>query len=378
MFSSRFHWDFRPNRVTGLLSEKRRTGARVLDLTESNPTHAGLEYPPEIVRTFEDPRVLRYEPSPAGLPEAREAVRRYYAARGRDVAANRILLTASTSEAYAYLFKLLTDPGDHVLVPRPSYPLFEFLATMESVGVRQYPLLYHGGWSIDLDTLRGMITDRTRAIVLVNPNNPTGSYVSAAEWESLASIGTPLISDEVFADYGFEGRTTGRTAATYTMSGLSKVAGLPQMKLGWIVVDGPRQLEAMEKLEWIADTYLSVGAPVQYAASRLLDAGDAVQQQIRQRTAANLAFAREAFANTAADVLQVEAGWYIVVKVPRVRSEEEWTLELLDRENALVQPGYFYDFDSEAFLIVSLLTPPAVFRDGVERVRRMLVEASAG
>src|SRR4051812_37121164 len=378
MFSSRFHWDFRPNRVTGLLSEKRRAGARVLDLTESNPTHAELDYPPEIVRTFEDARVLRYEPSPAGLPDAREAVRRYYAARGRDVAANRILLTASTSEGYAYLFKLLTDPGDHVLVPRPSYPLFEFLATMENIGVRQYPVVYHGLWSIDLDTLRGMITDRTRAIVLVNPNNPTGSYVSAAEWEALGSMGPPLISDEVFADYGFGGRTTGRTAATYTMSGLSKVAGLPQMKLGWIVVDGPRQAEAMEKLEWIADTYLSVGAPVQYAASRLLDAGDAVQRQILHRTAANLAFAREVFAGTAADVLNVEAGWYIVVKVPRVRTEEEWTLELLDRENVLVQPGYFYDFDAEAFLIVSLLTAPSVFGEGLRRLRGMLLEGAPG
>ena len=183
----------------------------------------------------------------------------------------------------------------------------------------------------------------------------------------------PLISDEVFSDYAFDGAGAQRLGrATYTMSGLSKVAGLPQMKLGWIVVDGPRQREAMEKLEWIADTYLSVSAPVQYAAARLLDAGDAVQRQIRDRTAANLAFAREVLANTAADVLNVEAGWYIVVKVPRVRSEEEWTLELLEREDVLVQPGYFYDFDSEAFLILSLLTPPAIFREGVGRLKRML------
>src|SRR3954466_10399475 len=197
MFSSRFHWDFRPNRVTALLAVKRAAGARVLDLTESNPTHAGLHYPPGILRTFEDPRVLRSEPSPAGAPEARQAVVRYYAARGREVALDRILLTASTSEGYAYLFKLLTDPGDHVLVPRPLYPLFEFLATMENVGVRQYPLVYHGGWSIDLDALRALITERTRAIVLVNPNNPTGSYVSGAEWDALAEMGVPLISDEV-------------------------------------------------------------------------------------------------------------------------------------------------------------------------------------
>jgi aspartate/methionine/tyrosine aminotransferase len=286
---------------------------------------------------------------------------------------NRILLTASTSEGYAYLFKLLTDAGDHVLVPRPSYPLFEFLATMENIGVRQYPLVYDRGWSIDLDALRGMITGRTRAIVLVNPNNPTGSYVSAAEWEALGAMGVPLISDEVFADYGFGGRVCDPPAATYTLSGLSKVAGLPQMKLGWIVVEGPRQAEAMEKLEWIADTYLSVGAPVQYGAARLLDTGATVQRQIRERTAANLAYARTAFAGSAADVLDVQAGWNIVVKVPRVRTEEEWTIELLEKHNVLVQPGYFYDFDSEAFLIVSLLTPPAVFREGAGRLKEMLV-----
>ena len=372
MFSSRFHWDFRPNRVTGLLAEKRRAGTRVLDLTASNPTHAQLEYPAAIVRTFEDVRMLRYEPSPAGLLEAREAVSRYYSARGREVGADRILLTASTSEGYAYLFKLLTDPGDHVLVPRPSYPLFEFLATMENVGVRQYPLVYDGGWSIDLDALRAMITGRTRAIVLVNPNNPTGSYVSRAEWDALAEMGVPLISDEVFSDYAFAGHEHPPGAATYTMSGLSKVAGLPQMKLGWIVVDGPERRDAMEKLEWIADTYLSVSAPVQYAASRLLEVGDAVQRQIRARTAANLAYAREAFADSAADVLNVQAGWYIVVKAPRVRSEEEWTLELLERGDVLVQPGYFYDFESEAFLIISLLTPPAVFREGVGRLKKRL------
>jgi alanine-synthesizing transaminase len=372
MFSSRFHWDFRPNRVTSLLAEKRRAGTRVLDLTESNPTHAGFDYPLEIVRTFEDPRVLRYEPSAAGLLSAREAVSRYYASRGREVGVERILLTASTSEGYAYLFKLLTDPGDHVLVPRPSYPLFEFLATMENVGVRQYPLAYHGEWSIDLDALRAMITERTRAIVLVNPNNPTGSYVSRAEWDALTGLGVPLISDEVFSDYGFAGHAHGLSRATYTMSGLSKVAGLPQMKLGWIVVDGPQQREAMEKLEWIADTYLSVSAPVQYAAARLLDAGETVQRQIRDRTAVNLAFAREAFAGSAADVLNVQAGWYIVVKVPRVRSEEEWTLELLGREDVLVQPGYFYDFEAEAFLVISLLTPPQIFGEGVARLKRML------
>lgn len=378
MFSSRFHWDFRPNRLTELLARKRAAGARVLDLTESNPTNAELDYPAEIARTFDDPRVLRYEPSSAGLPEARAAVSRYYADRGHDVPIDRILLTASTSEAYAYLFKLLADPGDHVLVPRPSYPLFEFLATMEHVAVRQYPLAYHGGWSIATEDLAERIDARTRAIVLVNPNNPTGSYVKRDEVEALASLGLPLIADEVFSDFAFGARGLSLVdvdaCLTFSMSGLSKSAGLPQMKLGWIVVNGPQAQcrEAMEKLEWIADTYLSVGAPVQCAAPRLMDAGARIQRQIRERTASNLEFAREALAGCAADILHVEAGWNIIVRVPRVRTEEEWTLELLEREDVLAQPGFFYDFDAEAFLVLSLLTPAAVFREGTGRLRKML------
>jgi alanine-synthesizing transaminase len=382
MFSSRFHWDLRPNRLTQLLQEKRRSGARVLDLTESNPTHAGLTYPEEILEALADPRALRYEPAPAGAPEAREAVSVYYAARGQTVKPERILLTASTSEAYAYLFKLLADPGGQVLVPRPSYPLFEFLARMESLEVRPYPLHYHGEWSIDLDALASAVTGRTRAIVLVNPNNPTGSYVKRRELEALAKLNLPLISDEVFSDYAFQPDPQ-RAASlvdgaadclAFSMSGLSKVSGLPQMKLGWIAATGPGQLrrEAMEKLEWIADTYLSVSTPVQCAAARLLQAGERVQRQIRERTAANLSFARESLAGTSGGMLDVEGGWYIIIQVPRIRSEEEWALESLERENVLVQPGFFYDFESEAFLVVSLLTPPGVFREGVARLKKLL------
>ena len=385
MFSSRFHWDFRPNRLTQLLAETRGRGARVLDLTESNPTRAGLSYPPGILRAFEQPRALRYEPSPAGPQAVRELVAAYYASRGAQVDPVRILLTASTSEAYAYLFKLLTDPGDQVLVPRPSYPLFEYLANMESVAVRQYPLVYDGEWAIDLDALASAITEGTRAIVLVHPNNPTGSFVKRRELEALVRLCADrriaLISDEVFSDYAF-GSDTDRAGTlsevtgclSFSMSGLSKIAGLPQMKLGWIVIGGPADLggEALEKLEWIADTYLSVGTPVQCAAAQLLQAGEFVQQQIRERTAAHLAFAQETLAGSAGNILAVEGGWYIIVQVPRIRSEEEWTLELLAREDVLVQPGFFYDFDSEAYLIVSLLTAPEAFREGMGRLRRQL------
>jgi hypothetical protein len=383
MFSSRFHWDFRINRLTQALEARRRDGARILDLTESNPTRAGLVYPPEIVRAFDDPRMLVYEPSPAGPAEAREAVASYYAARGQRVETERILLTASTSEAYGWLFKLLSDAGDHVLVPRPSYPLFEFLANLESVEVRQYPLAYHGCWTIDLDALTAAVSERTRAVVLVNPNNPTGSYVKRAELEALSRLCAQrriaLISDEVFSDYPL-GEAAERVATlvgieeclAFSMSGLSKVAGLPQMKLGWIVASGPAKLraEAMEKLEWIADTYLSVSTPVACAAARLLASGEAVQRQIRERTAGNLAVAREALAESAAGILAVEGGWYITVRMPRIRSEEDWAIQLLSQEGVLTQPGFFYDFESEAFLIVSLLTLPEVFREGIMRLRR--------
>jgi hypothetical protein len=390
MFSSRFHWDFRTNRLTQALEARRRDGARILDLTESNPTRAGLVYPPEIVRAFDDPRMLVYEPSPAGAAEAREAVASYYEARGERVETGRILLTASTSEAYAWLFKLLSDPGDHVLVPRPSYPLFEFLANLESVEVRQYPLTYHGGWAIDLDALAAAISERTRAVVLVNPNNPTGSYVKRAELQTLSRLCAQrriaLISDEVFSDYALgEAPDAERVPTlvgveeclTFSMSGLSKVAGLPQMKLGWMVTSGPAKLraEAMEKLEWIADTYLSVSTPVACAAARLLAAGESVQRQIRERTAGNLAVARETLAGSAAGILAVEGGWYITVQMPRIRSEEDWAIGLLAQESVLTQPGFFYDFESEAFLIVSLLTMPEVFREGIARLRRA-VESS--
>ena len=381
MFSSRFHWDTRPNRLTQLLETRRGEGARILDLTESNPTRAGLSYPAGIAAAFADPGMLVYEPSPAGSVAAREAVAGYYAARGCAVDAGRILLTASTSEAYAYLFKLLADAGDEVLVPRPSYPLFEYLANMESLVPRQYPLRYFGGWSMDLGALEAAVTDRTRAVVLVNPNNPTGSYVKREELAALTRLaarrGLALISDEVFSDYAFRADADRVTTLagiedclTFSLSGLSKVAGLPQMKLGWIVCAGPERLrrEAMEKLEWIADTFLSVGAPVECAAAKLLDAGIEVRRQIRERTARNLAFAREALSGSAFSLLALEGGWNLTVQVPRIRSEEEWALKLLARHDVLVQPGFFYDFETEAFLVVSLLTPPEVFREGLSRL----------
>jgi hypothetical protein len=301
---------------------------------------------------------------------------------------SHILLTASTSEAYAYLFKLLTNPGDNVLVPRPSYPLFDYLANMESIEVRQYPLVYHGGWALDPEGLAAAVTERTRAVVLVHPNNPTGSYVKRAELEALVRLcrerNLALLSDEVFSDYAFapDASRAGTVAEVtgclaFAMSGLSKIAGLPQMKLGWIATNGPAGLrrEALEKLEWIADTYLSVSTPVQCAAGALLSAGEAVERQIRDRCAAQLASARQALAGSAGNILAVEGGWYIIVQVPRIRSEEEWSLSLLAREDVLVQPGFFYDFQSEAYLVLSLLTAPEIFEEGMRRLCRQLAGA---
>ena len=384
MFSSRLNWSPLPNRLSALLEEKRAAGADVLDLTESNPTRAGIAYPQaEILAALADADALRYHPSPRGLDSAREAVAGYYRDRGSQIDIEKILLTASTSEAYAYLFKLLANPGDEILAPRPSYPLYEFLANLESVHMRQYPLRYDGVWHVDFDALEQAISPRTRAIVVVNPNNPTGSFLKRAELAVLDSLaaerGLAILSDEVFRDYGF-GEEHGRVstlagnskALTFSMSGLSKIAGLPQMKLGWIVVSGPQSKEALDALELIADTYLSVSTPIQVALPRLLGLSGSILNEIRQRTAANLARLRENMLGSAATLLRTEGGWYAVLQVPRTRTEEEWTLKLLDESNVLVQPGFFFDFESEAFLVLSLLPEPAKFAEGVSRLRSII------
>jgi len=362
VFSSRIEWDLRPNRLTQLLAQKRAEGRTITDLTESNPTNIGLQYPAaEILESLQTVESMRYEPNPRGLLSAREAVAGTYETRPDP---ERILLTASTSEAYSFLFKLLMNPGDEVLVPRPSYPLFEFLAALESVRVVQYPLHYFEEWTIDTHALAAGITPRTRAIVLVNPNNPTGSYLKKTELEALVQICAEhrlaLISDEVFADYAFDEdprRVSSISGVddvlTFSLSGLSKMCALPQMKLAWMVVNGPDELrnEANTRLELIADTFLSVGTPIQHALPKLLKFKDVIQDQIRARTRENLASLRR----TGLRVLNVEGGWYGTVQVSRTRTEEEWVLFLLAEFDTLTQPGYFYDFDSEAFLVMSLL-----------------------
>lgn len=380
MFSSRLDWAVGPNPLSRLLDRKRSAGAAILDLTESNPTAAGFAYDSErVLAALADPRSMRYEPAPAGIIAARAAISEYYSSR---IPVDRILLTASTSEAYGFLFKLLANPGDEVLVPRPSYPLFDFLAALDSVRVVQYPLVYHGGWAIDFEALASRITTRTRAIVTVNPNNPTGSFLKKAELAELAALcrrhELAIISDEVFSDYSFEDDPARvrspmevEDVLTFCLSGLSKVAGLPQLKLGWMVVSGPEPMreQALDRLEFIADTYLSVGAGVQWAAASLLASREEIQTQILARARRNLALLRNQIgADSPWQVLDVEGGWYAVIQAPRIHTEEDWVLTLLERDNVLVQPGFFYDFENEAFLVLSLLTPSEIFGEGVRRI----------
>jgi len=380
MFSSRLNWGIPANPLSRLLAEKRSSGATILDLTESNPTSAGFTYPADrILAALADPRSLCYEPAPAGLLAARSAVSGYYSGR---VDAARILLTASTSEAYALLFKLLADPGDEILVPRPSYPLFDFLAALESVRMVEYPLVYHGSWSVDFDALARRITPRARAIVVVNPNNPTGSYLKKSELAEITDLcrrhNLAILSDEVFSDYALADDPR-RVASlvnvndvlTFSMSGLSKLVGLPQLKLGWIVTSGPADVctHALERLELIADTYLSVGAPVQWAAGPLLALRESMQAQILERVRGNLVYLESQIGRDSPwRVIEPEGGWYAVIQAPRIYSEEEWALTLLGEHDVLVQPGFFFDFESEAFLVASLLTPPQIFQEGIRRI----------
>jgi aspartate/methionine/tyrosine aminotransferase len=370
VFSSRLNWDLRPNSLTNLLEEKRARGALIVDLTESNPTRAGFIYPQEeILAALADPAALRYDPSPRGLLSARESIATYFGS-----SPDQILLTASTSDAYSYLFKLLCDPGDEILTPRPSYPLFEFLAALESVRVRQYSLRYDGAWRIDFASLEAALTDRTRAIVVVNPNNPTGSFLAPDESDRLQSLAASrdlaILIDEVFSGYALTSRHPHAPAhaLTFSMSGLSKTAGLPQLKLGWIVADGRNHAEALDRLELIADTYLSVSTPVQLALPRLLSIAEGIRSQILDRAQSNLATLRSLTSGAACHALNVEGGWYAILQVPRTRSEESWALTLLEHHDVLIQPGFFFDFESEAFLVASLITPPEIFAEGIRRI----------
>jgi len=377
-FSDRSGFDLTPNRLSRLVQAKRRAGASLIDLTQSNPTEAGLSAAPDVLAALTDPRSLRYQPDARGLVAAREAVAGDFARRGHALDADRILLTASTSEAYGFLFKLLCDPGDTVLVPRPSYPLFEFLARLENVRTAFYDLDYDGEWHVSIEKLAAAIPERARAIVVVNPNNPTGQFLKRDEAEAIEALcaarSLALISDEVFADYAFGDdprRVTSLArdgaALSFALGGLSKSCALPQLKLGWIAVTGPpapRQ-SALERLEIIADSYLSVGTPVQHAAAGLLARLPELQDPVQSRVQANRGALQRAVHGSAVTLLGSEGGWCAILKMPRTVSEEDRVLGLLERHDVLVHPGFFFDFPSEAYLVLSLLPPEEVFSRGI-------------
>lgn len=391
MFSRRTPDSLAPNPLAAALAAARSRGRAILDLTASNPTRAGFEYPADLLAPLSDARALAYAPEALGLRDAREAVAREYARRGVGVSPDRVVLTASTSEAYSLLFKVLCNPGERVLVPRPSYPLFEHLTQLDAVAPVPYDLEYHGAWIIDLHVLAQELRPDTRALLVVHPNNPTGSFVSRADGEALDALcaerGVPIVADEVFAEYEL---TPGATAAaarfhesralTFRLGGLSKSIGLPQVKLGWIAASGPDALvtASLARLEFACDAYLSVSTPVQQAAGRLLEHGATVRHQIQARVRRNYRALRNATPDSGTcRTLHAEAGWCAVVRVPSVEPEESLVLTLLRDDGVLVHPGYFFDFPSESFLIVSLLPPPAEFDEAIARIVRRMDRSAA-
>ena len=391
LFSSRLPESLAPNAVARSLSRLRAAGVPLIDLTISNPTSAGVSYPPDLLASLADARGLQYAPEPLGLRSAREAIAGHFSSHRAPIAPERVVLTASTSEAYAFLFKLLCSPGEAVLVPQPSYPLFELLTRLEGVSSQPYRLEYHGVWSIDRVSVRRALTPETRAILVVSPNNPTGAFVRAADREWLAGLaaerGLAIISDEVFAGYplrvredatGFRGESR---ALTFVLGGLSKWAGLPQVKLGWAFASGPDALvaAALEGLEVICDTYLSVSTPVQIAAPALLRAGVANRIAIDLRLRQNLIRLETRLErHPALELLTPEGGWSAVLRVPATTSEEALVLRLLEDAHVIAHPGYFFDFPDEAFVVLSLLTPTATFDEGLDRLLPIVAGGAAG
>jgi alanine-synthesizing transaminase len=417
MFAKRTNWSLEPNSLARALGEHRRAGKPLMDLTASNPTTCGFAYPErEILDALRNPRTLEYRPESKGLLSAREAVAEYYRGRpglappamdsggeiersesragaensgssedsgnGERIDPERIVLTSGTSEAYTHVFRLLCEAGDEILVPAPSYPLLEFLADLADVRLVPYPLLYDHGWQMDFAGLRDALTPRSRAVVVVHPNNPTGSFVKPREAAQLAQICAAwemaIIADEVFLDYPDTAKRSGAgaratfafsgVALTFTLSGLSKICALPQMKLAWIVTSGPEPLvrTAVERLDVIADTYLSPSTPIQLAALEFLALRATMQSQLKERIAANLAVLDATLAGSdAAMRLDREGGWYALLHVPKSASDESLVVSLLERHSVLVHPGTFYNFPSDGFLVLSLIPPTSQFEQGV-------------
>jgi aspartate/methionine/tyrosine aminotransferase len=385
MFARRTEWNLSANRYSLALERARRSGRRLLDLTASNPTTVGLHFERErILRALQHPQALEYEPASKGVLAAREAVAGYYAGRGIAVEPERLILTVSTSEAYSYCFRLLCDPEDEVLVPSPSYPLFEFLADIQDVKLVPYELVYDHGWQIEFESLRQAITSRSRAIMVVHPNNPTGHFTRRWELERLNTLcrehELALVADEVFLDYGLADEQPLSFAAndgalTFTLSGLSKICALPQIKVAWIAASGPAELvqTALDRLDVIADTYLSPNAPVQWAISELLATREGIQRQLRERVQRNLGELDAQLATAKMTTrLALDAGWYAVLRTPSTRSDEDTAIALMEQEGVLIHPGHFFDFPGAGYLVASLIAPEEDFREGIGRVLRAI------
>ena len=388
MFAKRARLDSTPNHLAEVIAHRRESGARLIDLTASNPTACGLDYPMrEIGEALAQGARSWYQPEPLGILAAREAVAAHLSARGESAEPRDVMITASTSEAYGYLFKLLADPGGAIMTARPAYPLLEHLASSEALNLVQFPLVRNGRWQVDLQELERAIGPEIRAVALVHPNNPTGSYLTRRELHDVAELcaahGLALISDEVFHDYPIEApKGCAPSAAdcelpclTFSLGGLSKSAGMPHLKLGWIRVGGPAPLRrsAFRGLEAIADDFLSVATPVQAALPRLLEIGATIREQIVARTRSNLRALRDSLASEMSiEVLPVEGGWSAVVRVPRFASDEELAVALVEYFGVIVHPGYFFDFDSDGYLVVSLLVPPAELEEGSRPIAELV------
>lgn len=387
MFANRTSWKLTQNSLTKAIEDARSSGKNLLDLTISNPTRAGLPFNADnLLAALSKPEALDYDPQSKGILSARKAVADYYRQEHEvfHLDPERIILTTSTSEAYSYIFRLLCNSEDEILVPTPSYPLFEFLADLHDVHVTPYPLLYDHGWQIDFPSLYKSVTHRTRAVVVVHPNNPTGSFVRGQEVASLNGFckeyGLAIIADEVFLDYALDGAkrasfSRNTEALTFSLSGLSKISGLPQMKLSWLVAGGPPEEvdEALARLDVIADTYLSISTPVQLAALELLDERKTIQPLLLDRLRENLQeLDRGLSRQKSCQRLEVEGGWYAILRVPVTQSDEERAVDLVHKANVVVHPGHFFDFASDGYLVLSLITPPEVFREGVQRTLNVL------
>jgi alanine-synthesizing transaminase len=392
MFSQRTNWKLSPNRFTQNLESIRASGTKLLDLALSNPTECGLQYDTNaILSAFQNPNALSYDPQPKGLLPARDEVVRYYFHNHRtNLNPDSVVLTTSTSEAYSYVFRLLCNPHDEILVPKPSYPLFEFLADLQDVALAPYALEYAHGWLVDFQSVACALSPRTRAILLVHPNNPTGSYLRTEEVQQLNNLcrerDLALIVDEVFLDYSFDGSPARTFAAnhdalTFTLSGLSKIAALPQMKVAWIATTGPDALvhPALDRLEIIADTYLSLNAPTQWAIPTLFEQRRSLQTQLLQRIRENHANLQKLLSSQPhGEPLDADGGWYAVLRVPARCPDEDLVVGLLQKHHVIVHPGHFYDFPKDGFLVVSLITPTDVFQEGITRLLRFLEESDNG